>query len=76
MITCRVCGDEIPEGRLKAIPGTRNCVQHSTTSRFAANVVSSGNAEAGDLVSELEIVRDKSDQEKLFHYNRQLGLYK
>lgn len=37
---CAVCHDEIPEGRLKAVPGTRTCVQHSTATKFAANVVS------------------------------------
>ena len=76
MKTCKVCGTEIPEGRLKALPGTTTCVQHSTASKFAANVVSTGNAEAGDLINEIEIVRDATSVEKLNHYSKQLGSYK
>lgn len=73
---CAVCHDDIPEGRLKAVPGTKTCVQHSTATKFAANVVSYGNAEAGDLVNEIEIVRDAKAVEKLNHYSKQIGLYK
>jgi len=76
MITCKVCGNEIPEGRLKAVPGTKTCVQHSTATKFAANVVSYGNAEAGDLVNEIEIVRDAKAVEQLNHYSKQIGSYK
>jgi hypothetical protein len=71
-----MCGEEIPEGRLKALPGATTCVQHSTASKFAANVVSYGNAEAGDLVSEIEIVRDEKALEQLNHYSKQIGSYK
>jgi hypothetical protein len=76
MITCVVCGTEIPEGRLKAIPGTKTCVNHSTASKFAANVVSYGNAEAGDLTNEIEIIRDEEAAKKLSHYSKQMGSYK
>jgi hypothetical protein len=76
MIACRVCGSEIPEGRLKAVPGTKTCVQHSTATKFAANVVSYGNAEAGDLVSEIEVIRDEKSLEQLNHYAKQMGSYK
>jgi hypothetical protein len=76
MRPCKICGEEIPEGRLKALPGATTCVQHSTASKFAANVVSYGNAEAGDLVSEIEIVRDEKALEQLNHYSKQIGSYK
>ncbi len=76
MRPCKMCGEEIPEGRLKALPGATTCVQHSTASKFAANVVSYGNAEAGDLVSEIEIVRDEKALEQLNHYSKQIGSYK
>ena len=73
---CVVCQDEIPEGRLKAVPGTKTCVQHSTATKFAANVVSYGNAEAGDLVNEIEVIRDAKAVEQLNHYSKQIGSYK
>ena len=76
MTECIVCGTEIPEGRLKAVPGTKTCVNHSTATKFAANVVSYGNAEAGELTSEIEIVRNTESAEKLKHYSKQLGSYK
>ena len=76
MKPCKVCGVEIPEGRLRALPGATTCVEHSTASKFAANVVSFGNAEAGDLTNEIEIVRDATSVEKLNHYSKQLGSYK
>jgi len=76
MRPCKVCGTAIPEGRIKALPGATTCVEHSTTSRFAANVISSGNAEAGDLTNEIEILRDAVDIETLNRYSKQLGSYK
>ena len=75
-MNCMVCGTQIPEGRLKALPGAKTCVQHSTATKFAANIVSYGNAEAGDLVSEIEVVRDARAVEQLSHYSKQLGSYK
>lgn len=26
---CKVCGEEIPEGRIKALPEVETCVEHS-----------------------------------------------
>lgn len=76
MTQCIVCGIEIPEGRLKAVPGTKTCVNHSTATKFAANVVSYGNAEAGELTSEIEVIRDTKAAETLNRYSKQLGSYK
>lgn len=76
MTQCIVCGTEIPEGRLKALPETKTCVNHSTATRFAANIVSYGNAEAGDLTSEVEIIRDTRTAEQIKQYSKQLGSYK
>lgn len=76
MTQCTVCGIEIPEGRLKAVPGTKTCVNHSTATKFAANIVSYGNAEAGELTSEIEVIRDTKAAEKLNQYSKQLGSYK
>ncbi len=40
MKNCTVCGSQIPEGRLKAVPNAVTCVEHSNATRFAANIVS------------------------------------
>jgi hypothetical protein len=76
MTPCKVCGVEIPEARLKALPGTKTCVNHSTASKFAANVVSYGNAEAGELTNEIEIIRDARTAQEIQEYNKRLGSYK
>ena len=73
---CSVCGIQIPEGRVKILPNTTTCVNHSTTERFVANVVSQGNPEAGEFTSEIEIVRDTEVANKLHQYEKQIGLYK
>ena len=35
-MNCSVCGNEIPEGRLKALPKTKTCTGCSDTSKVAA----------------------------------------
>lgn len=32
-MNCKVCGIEIPKGRLLAIPGTQTCVNHSSAEK-------------------------------------------
>lgn len=71
---CKVCGTEIPAGRLKAVPGTQTCTQHSNASKFTANVVQNGTLE-GDGFQELDIVRSAQAQEQLEYYKSQLGRY-
>ncbi len=73
---CKVCGIEIPEARLRALPTAVTCVNHSTASKFAANVVNFGNAEAGDLTTEIEILRDEKVIRKCDEYGKQIGSYK
>lgn len=73
---CKVCGIEIPEARVKALPQTTTCINHSTATKFAANVVNFGNAEAGDLTTEIEILRDQSVIQKCDEYGKQIGSYK
>lgn len=36
---CLACGVEIPEGRLKAVPGTKTCTEHSNENAYYANQV-------------------------------------
>jgi len=54
---CIVCGVEIPLGRLKILPNTRTCVQHSTTSAYAARPVHTGTS-ADDAMQGIAIFKD------------------
>jgi hypothetical protein len=75
MKNCTVCGSVIPEGRLKAVPHANTCVAHSNASKFAANIVSYGNAEAGELNQEIEIIRDERVMRELDEYKQMQGKY-
>ena len=53
---CRVCGEEIPEGRIKALPNAETCVEHSSAEKKKGFVVISSKT----TYSELEIVDDST----------------
>lgn len=74
MKNCSVCGSQIPEGRLKAVPTAKTCVEHSTTTPFGLNIVQHGTLEA-DGYQEFEVVRDPRVLEELNHYRNQIGKY-
>lgn len=74
MKPCKVCGCEIPAARIKALPHTQTCVQHSDVSRFSVNIVQIGTLE-GDGYQEVEIVRDPKAMEQLKYYKDQQGRY-
>jgi hypothetical protein len=74
MRNCSVCGSQIPEGRLKAVPTAKTCVEHSTAVPFGLNIVQHGTLEA-DGYQEFEIVRDPRVLEELNHYKNQIGKY-
>jgi hypothetical protein len=76
MKNCCICNEVIPEGRLKALPHTNTCVQHSTTGRYSANIVSYGDPEKGELNQEVEIIRDPKAVANLEAYRKQMGSYK
>ena len=76
MKNCCICNNPIPEGRLKALPNTNTCVQHSTTGRYSANIVSYGDPEKGELNQEFEIVRDQRTIQNLESYRKQMGNYR
>lgn len=76
MKKCAVCGVEIPEGRLKIIPNTKTCVNHSQASRYVGNIVSQGDVEAGEVYQEFDILRSESDMRALELYRDKLGSYK
>lgn len=73
---CTVCGVEIPAGRVKALPATTTCVNHSTADRYIGNVASMGDPEAGDVFQELDIVRTPEAQKQLQQYKSLMGSYK
>ena len=75
MKLCKVCGNEIPEGRLKVLPETNTCVQHSTQEKFGFNIIQHGTIE-DDGFQEVEIVRNPRAMEQLNEYKKQLGNYK
>jgi hypothetical protein len=60
-MNCINCGIEIPEGRLKAIPGTQTCVSCSDTAKVAGFRVITGKS----TYTEMQIV----DQKKWIELN-------
>ena len=76
MKNCCVCNQPIPEGRLKLLPHTNTCVQHSNASRYSVNVVSYGDPEKGELNQDFDIIRDPKTVEALENYRKQLGSYR
>lgn len=75
MKNCKVCNQPIPEGRLKALPGTNVCTEHSNTSAYVANIVGVGNPD-DDHYEVLDIIRDARAAEQLSHYKQQIGVYR
>lgn len=75
MKNCKVCQQPIPEGRLKALPGTDVCTEHSSASTYKANIVNYGQSE-DDSYQEIDIIRDQSTFEKLEHYRSQVGQFR
>ena len=76
MKNCCICDQPIPEGRLKALPHTNTCVQHSTTGKYSVNLVSYGDPEKGELNQEIEVIRDERTIANLEQYRKQLGNYR
>jgi len=56
---CLGCGEDIPEGRLKALPKTQHCVNCSTTEKVAGFRVITGKT----TYTELQIVTQKKFNE-------------
>jgi len=69
-VDCRACGDVIPAGRLKAVPGTKTCVECSTTSAYASRIVSYG-TNADNAQQEVEIIKDPSIAEQIKKLEKQ-----
>tara|TARA_R110001632_G_scaffold64399_5_gene153043 strand:+ start:508 stop:729 length:222 start_codon:yes stop_codon:yes gene_type:complete len=54
---CIVCDILIPEGRLKILPNTRTCVEHSTTSAYNVRPVHTGTS-ADNAMQDIAIIKD------------------
>ncbi len=54
---CIICNIDIPEGRLKILPPTKTCVNHSSTEPYTARRTSTGTS-ADDLDTGIEIFKD------------------
>ena len=72
MKNCKVCNQPIPEGRLKALPGTEVCTEHSNAAPYRGNIINVGKNE-DDSYQEIDIIRDQTTFEKLEHYKSQQG---
>ena len=65
MRTCKICGEIIPEGRLKALPDTETCVEHSEIKKKLGFKIITGKT----TYTELDIVDDEI-YEKLNEFDR------
>ena len=68
---CIECNELIPEGRVKILPHTRTCVEHSTTDAYHSRIVSSG-TNADNAQQDVMIVRDPAITKKLMEYDKQV----
>jgi hypothetical protein len=70
---CKICGEAIPEGRIKALPNTETCVEHSDVNKKLGFAVITGK----DTYTELDIVEPDTYEElkKLERKNFGSGLH-
>ena len=66
---CIVCSSIIPEGRVKALPNARTCVEHSTATPDGMRTVAYG-ITADDAQQEFEIIRDTALIRKIEEYSK------
>lgn len=64
---CIVCDVVIPEGRIRVLPNTKTCVEHSSASPYGIRTVAYGTT-ADDAQQEFEIIRDPELVRKLEEY--------
>ncbi|MDX2190934.1 MAG: hypothetical protein SFY32_13830 [Bacteroidota bacterium] len=63
---CMICGEVIPEMRLRILPKTQTCVQCSNTSRVYGHAIISGKTS----YSEIQIVSEETAQQLFEQQNR------
>jgi len=66
---CVKCKEDIPVGRLKALPGTKVCVNCSDTQRWYLRNIISGKT----IYSEAEIIKDPELAVKMRKMDRRSG---
>lgn len=64
---CIVCNEEIPAGRIKILPHTKTCVNHSTTSAYQVRSVNTGKS-ADDAEQIIQIIKDPELARKFDEY--------
>lgn len=69
-VQCSKCKEEIPEGRLKALPGTTVCVSCSNSKMKRAITITGGERE--DTFNDL-IILEADEYEYLFGKDKQTG---
>ena len=69
-MNCIKCNDIIPEGRLRAIPGTTECITCSSTKPFYGRAVITGK----DTYSEVEIIKDPAVAEEIRKLEKDMRL--
>jgi len=67
---CIVCQADIPEGRVKILPHTKTCVNHSTTEAYAARRTFSGTS-ADDMSDGIEIYKDPAQARQADELDKQ-----
>jgi hypothetical protein len=67
-MNCVKCSNPIPEGRIKALPNTRTCVNCSSTARVGGHTIISGK----NTYSEIQIV-DQETSERLYQMQSRRG---
>jgi len=60
-VNCISCDVVIPEARLKAVPGTKECVNCSTEDKVGVQVIISGK----NTYSEVEVIKNKETQKDI-----------
>lgn len=70
---CVICDTMIPEGRVKALPNTKTCVEHSTATAYGMRTVAYG-TNADNAQQEFEVIRDPELIRKLHEYSKVTGI--
>ena len=68
-MNCIKCQEEIPPLRLEAVPGTKTCVQCSSTSRWYVRSVISGKT----TYAETEVIKDPNVAKEMASMDRRQG---
>ena len=72
---CSICGNQIPEGRIKALPKTTTCTQCSATDRVVGHAMITGKNTYSELqIMDAETARKLNDLENRIGYGVSNGV--